>query len=90
MGENNLLDPFLRDIPSNLLILLLDSEEENYCLSLSKKLKCSNLHLSKILKHMRKNNLIYLNKNGRISLINLTKKGVYVPNIIKNMKTAPV
>ena len=58
-----------------MLIKLYQSKESVYASSLAKAIDCTYSHVVKILQEMEKANLINFEKNGRLKLLTLTKKG---------------
>lgn len=78
MAKNEVLDIFLREKPAMMLVELRNSKSEMYASSLAKKVDCTYSHVVKILQEMEKHGLVNFNKQGRLKLLSLTKKGAEV------------
>lgn len=73
---------FLREKPALMLIHLLNKNQAMYASSLAKQVDCTYSHVVKILQEMQKAGLISFEKQGRLKVLTLTKKG---EEIAKNM-----
>ena len=58
-----------------MLIKLYQAENETYASSLAKAVDCTYSHVVKVLQQMEKAGLVNFNKQGRLKLLTLTKKG---------------
>lgn len=66
---------FFREKPTLMLVRLLNSKNEMYASSLAKQIDCTYSHVVKILQEMEKHDLLNFEKQGRLKLLSLTKKG---------------
>ena len=66
---------FFREKPAMMLVELKNLKGEVYASSLAKKIDCTYSHVVKILQQMEKADLINFDKQGRLKLLTLTKKG---------------
>lgn len=73
--QNHIFQAIFREKPALMLLTLLNSENQVYASTISKKIDCTYSHIVKILKEFEKEGLITFNKKGRLKIINLTKKG---------------
>lgn len=70
-----------------MLIELRGAQEEQYASSLAKKVDCTYSHIVKILNEMQKADLITFQKEGRLKVLKLTKKGEDVANAIEHVRS---
>ena len=75
MDVPEIFNVFFREKPSLMLVHLKNSEMDVYASSLAKKIDCTYSHVVKILQEMEKHELINFDKQGRLKLLTLTKKG---------------
>lgn len=80
MGNSEIFNVFFREKPAMMLINLLNSKGAMYASSLAKSVDCTYSHVVKILQQMEKAGLINFDKQGRLKLLELTKKGQEVAN----------
>lgn len=73
--KNIVFDIFFREKPAMMLVELRNAKGETYASSLAKKVDCTYSHVVKILQEMEKHGLVNFNKQGRLKLLSLTKKG---------------
>ena len=78
---------FFREKPAMMLVGLKNAKTEIYASSLAKQIDCTYSHVVKILQEMEKADLINFNKQGRLKLLNLTKKGYEVAENIDKIRT---
>lgn len=64
-----------REKPAMMLVELKNAKSEVYASSLAKTIDCTYSHVVKILQDMEKEGLINFDKQGRLKLLTLTKKG---------------
>ena len=69
-----------------MLVELKNAKGEMYASSLAKKIDCTYSHVVKILQEMERENLIHFNKQGRLKLLTLTKKGTDVAEGIDRIR----
>jgi DNA-binding MarR family transcriptional regulator len=92
LGVKNLKDKeifsvFFREKPAMMLVGLKNAKAEIYASSLAKQIDCTYSHVVKILQAMEKSGLINFDKQGRLKLLSLTKKGHDVAENIDRIKT---
>lgn len=58
-----------------MLVVLKNSKSEIYASSLAKQVDCTYSHVVKILQEFEKEGLVKFEKQGRLKLLTLTKKG---------------
>ena len=78
---------FFREKPAMLLVELRNAKSEVYASSLAKLIDCTYSHVVKILQQMQKEGLINFEKQGRLKLLTLTKKGSDVAQRIDEIRT---
>ena len=79
------LEIFMREKPIELLLCLTNNLKENYPSMLAKDSKCTYSHTVHLLQKMQKQELVEFQKKGRLKLVNLTKKGEQVADILSNL-----
>ncbi len=86
MENNKIFNVFFREKPAMMLINLKNAKENIYASSLAKQIDCTYSHVVKILQEMEKAGLITFQKQGRLKLLSLTKKGQEVAEHIDNVR----
>ncbi|MBW2989326.1 winged helix DNA-binding protein [Candidatus Woesearchaeota archaeon] len=71
-----------------MLVNLKNAKDEIYASSLAKEIDCTYSHVVKILQEMEKSGLINFEKQGRLKLLTLTKKGQEIAEHINNIRLA--
>lgn len=84
--NKEIFNVFFREKPAMMLIELLNSKNEVYASSLAKNIDCTYSHVVKILQQMEKSGLVDFNKQGRLKLLSLTKKGEEVASSIDKVR----
>ena len=79
-------DIFFRRKPALMLVSLKKKARMRYGSILAKEVDCTYSHAVKILQTLEKLGLVTFEKQGRIKLIKLTKKGQEVAENIENIK----
>ena len=79
-------DIFFRRKPALMLVALKKVSKARYGSVLAKEVDCTYSHAVKILQTLEKLGLVTFEKQGRIKLIKLTKKGQEVSNNIENIQ----
>ncbi len=79
-------DIFFRRKPALMLIALKKLSRARYGSILAKEVDCTYSHAVKILQTLEKLDLVTFEKQGRIKLIKLTKKGQDIADNIDNIK----
>jgi len=86
MKNKAIFGVFFREKPAMMLVNLRNSKSEVYASNLAKQIDCTYSHVVKILQQMEKSGLINFNKQGRLKLLSLTKKGIDVADNIDRIK----
>ncbi len=86
MQNKGVFNVFFREKPAMMLVELKNAKNEIYASSLAKNIDCTYSHVVKILQEMQKSNLISFDKQGRLKLLALTKKGNEVAEHIERIK----
>ncbi len=84
--NKEIFNVFFREKPAMMLIELLNAKNEVYASSLAKHIDCTYSHVVKILQQMEKSGLINFNKQGRLKLLSLTKKGEEIAQSIDRVR----
>jgi len=86
--NKDIFNVFFREKPAMMLIELKNLKGKNiYASSLAKKVDCTYSHVVKILQQMEKSGLINFEKQGRLKLLSLTKKGSEMAEHINNIRS---
>ena len=86
MVDAKIFNVFFREKPAMMLVNLKNAKDEIYASSLAKQIDCTYSHVVKILQEMEKSGLINFEKQGRLKLLTLTKKGVEVAEHIDSIR----
>ena len=86
MQTKEIFNVFFREKPAMMLVELKNAKNEIYASSLAKNIDCTYSHVVKILQEMQKAGLINFDKQGRLKLLALTKKGTEVADYIERIK----
>ncbi|NOZ80452.1 MAG: winged helix DNA-binding protein [DPANN group archaeon] len=86
MTNKNIFNVFFREKPAMMLVKLNTSKSDIYASSLAKLIDCTYSHVVKILQAMEKAGLVNFEKQGRLKLLTLTKKGQEVATHIEHIK----
>ena len=70
-----------------MLVELRNAKSEVYASSLAKQIDCTYSHVVKILQEMEKEGLINFDKQGRLKLLTLTKKGQEIATRIDDARS---
>jgi predicted transcriptional regulator len=87
LNNDEIFNVFFREKPAMMLVGLKNAKSEIYASSLAKQIDCTYSHVVKILQAMEKAGLINFDKQGRLKLLNLTKKGMDVADNIDKIRT---
>ncbi|MBU0459398.1 MAG: winged helix DNA-binding protein [Nanoarchaeota archaeon] len=88
MNKTKLIfDVFFREKPAMMLVELKNADSQVYASVLAKQIDCTYSHVVKILQEMQKAELINFKKEGRLKLLELTKKGTDIATHIEKIKT---
>ena len=85
MKSKAIFSVFFREKPAMMLVNLRNAKNEVYASNLAKQIDCTYSHVVKILQQMEKAGLINFNKQGRLKLLTLTKKGEDVAENIEKV-----
>lgn len=77
---------FFREKPAMMLVELKNAQQTVYASVLAKQIDCTYSHVVKILQEMEKSELITFKKDGRLKLLELTKKGREIARNIESIK----
>ena len=86
-SEKDIFEVFFRRKPAMMLVALRSGTKNRYGSVLAKEVDCTYSHAVKILQEMQKADLINFKKEGRLKLLELTKKGNDVARNIESIKT---
>jgi len=86
MVKEKMFNVFFREKPAMMLVSLRQSKGSIYASSLAKQIDCTYSHVVKILQEMEKASLINFEKQGRLKLLTLTKKGSDMADHIENIR----
>lgn len=86
MKNKEIFNVFFREKPAMMLVELRNAKSEVYASSLAKNIDCTYSHVVKILQQMEKEGLINFDKQGRLKLLELTKKGQEIANKIDDIR----
>jgi len=86
MKIKKIFNVFFREKPAMMLVTLLNSGPEIYASSLAKTVDCTYSHVVKILQEMQKAGIVTFERQGRLKVLKLTKKGQDVAKNIYNIK----
>jgi len=88
LKKNKLIfDVFFREKPAMMLVELKNADTDVYASVLAKQIDCTYSHVVKILQEMQRADLINFKKEGRLKLLELTKKGREIAGNIENIRT---
>lgn len=86
MLTNKIFNVFFREKPAMMLVILRNAKNTVYASNLAKSVDCTYSHVVKTLQEMEKHGLINFEKQGRLKLLTLTKKGQEIAENIENVK----
>ena len=86
MENKEIFNVLFREKPAMMLVALRNTKGEMYASSLAKQVDCTYSHVVKILQEMERDNLINFDKQGRLKLLTLTKKGQDVAEMIDRVR----
>lgn len=84
MKNKEMFEVFFREKPSMMLVTLKNAKSAIYASHLAKQTDCTYSHVVKVLQLMEKNGLVNFEKQGRLKLLTLTKKGSEIAEHIDN------
>ena len=86
MKNKEIFNVFFREKPAMMLVELRNAKAEVYASSLAKQIDCTYSHVVKILQEMQREGLVNFDKQGRLKLLSLTKKGQDVASRIDDVR----
>ena len=87
LKEKTIFDVFFREKPAMMLVELKNANTNVYASVLAKQIVCTYSHVVKILQEMQRAELINFKKEGRLKLLELTKKGQEIASNIESIRT---
>lgn len=88
VNNKEIFKVFFREKPAMMLVELRNAKSEVYASSLAKQIDCTYSHVVKILQQMEKEGLINFDKQGRLKLLTLTRKGGEVAEKIDHIRSS--
>ncbi|MFP4424133.1 MAG: hypothetical protein ACLFP2_02780 [Candidatus Woesearchaeota archaeon] len=86
MTKEKIFNVIFREKPAMMLVELKNAKGEIYASSLAKKIDCTYSHVVKILQEMQESGIVNFDKQGRLKLLTLTKKGNEIAELINKVK----
>ena len=86
MKPKKIFNVFFREKPAMMLVTLLNKSSNIYASNLAKVVDCTYSHVVKILQEMQRAGLVAFEKQGRLKVLTLTKKGQEVATYINKIK----
>jgi predicted transcriptional regulator len=90
MAKNKkIFDVIFREKPVMMLVELRNAGTQNpmYASTLAKKVDCTYSHVVKILQEMNKSGIVAFQKQGRLKILTLTKKGGEIAENLDKVRT---
>jgi len=87
MKNKVLFNVLFREKPAMMLVTLRNNKTEMYASSLAKQIDCTYSHVVKILQEMERGGLINFEKQGRLKLLTLTKRGQEISDNIDKIRS---
>ena len=85
--KTEMFNVLLREKPAMMLVCMHTSKAEVYASSLAKQTDCTYSHVVKILQQMEDAGLVNFDKQGRLKILTLTKKGEEVAEYIEKIRS---
>ncbi len=85
-SNKEIFNVFFREKPAMMLVELKNAKSEVYASSLAKQIDCTYSHVVKILQEMQREGLVNFDKQGRLKLLSLTKKGSEIASRIDDVR----
>ena len=86
-NKKAIFDVFFREKPAMMLVELKNADSNVYASVLAKQIDCTYSHVVKILQEMQKSDLIKFKKEGRLKLLELTKRGHDIASNIESIRS---
>ncbi len=87
MKTSEIFNVFFREKPALMLLALRNEKNNVYASSIAKQVDCTYSHVVKVLQQMESEGLVNFDKQGRLKIVTLTKKGNDVAENIEGIKT---
>ncbi|MBN1792950.1 winged helix DNA-binding protein [Candidatus Woesearchaeota archaeon] len=87
MKQKKIFNVFFREKPAMMLVYLFNKTSDVYASNLAKQVDCTYSHVVKILQEMEKSGLVAFEKQGRLKVLTLTKKGQEAAGYIHKLKS---
>lgn len=84
--QKRIFDVLFREKPVLMLTTLLNTSEEMYASTLAKAVDCTYSHVVKLLQEFHKAGLITFDRQGRLKILHLTKKGKDIAGHLDKLK----
>ena len=84
--QKKMVDVFFREKPALMLVELKNHNSEIYASVLAKQVDCTYSHVVKILQEMERADLVSFKRQGRLKLLELTKKGRDIAGFIDEIR----
>lgn len=84
--KKEIFNVFFREKPVLMLLGLFNTKGPVYASSLAKSVDCTYSHVVKILQQMERHGIINFQKQGRLKLLTLTKKGNEMANHLDSVR----
>ena len=89
MAKNKkIFDVIFREKPVMMLVELKNTQQDMYASTLAKKVDCTYSHVVKILQEMNKSGIVAFEKQGRLKILTLTKKGQEIAESLDKVRNA--
>ena len=86
INRSEIFNVFFREKPALMLLAMRNSKNTAYASYIAKQVDCTYSHVVKILQHMEESGLVNFDKQGRLKLVTLTKKGNDIAENIESIK----
>ena len=86
MVNDKMFKAFFREKPAMMLVNMKNAKSAIYASNLAKQVDCTYSHVVKVLQEMERSGLINFEKQGRLKLLTLTKKGNEVADHIDQVR----
>ena len=87
MKQSQIFNVFFREKPALMLLSLRNTKNIVYASYIAKQVDCTYSHVVKVLQQMEDEGLVNFDKQGRLKIVTLTRKGNEVAENIEGIKT---
>jgi len=88
MVNDKMFKAFFREKPAMMLVNMKNAKSAVYASNLAKQVDCTYSHVVKVLQEMERSGLINFEKQGRLKLLTLTKKGSEIADHIDQVRNS--